>query len=362
MREYYEKKPLHIARKDPIYYTKWFDVESFLGLLEEIPPDKLMVTAVLNEQTSRPPTLQKTVELMDKGASLVIPFLNSLSRSVGALCRHFEAFVYHPIQANGYYTPPGLQGFPVHYDGHDVFIVQIHGAKAWKVYDSEFPWPLDRSAPRIDPDKPRKLLIDSVVGPGDLLYMPRGFPHEGVAVHNATSLHLSVGLNQRCWYDVLSNVAEEIADQHPELRQPVPMGPLARQGGDLNAGLKAAQEAVATFMRQYLVAEAERRFILNRPVLSPGLVPVEKKRTIDGATKVRRHPLVLWRLERQEDATQLYFQGRSARYPLAAAPVLELLLAQEGEFSAASLAGEVPESELLKRIQYLVEDGLLLPV
>jgi ribosomal protein L16 Arg81 hydroxylase len=299
---------------------------------------------------------------MNKGASLVIPFLNIWSRGVAALCRHFEAFVYHPIQANGYYTPPGLQGFPVHYDGHDVFIVQIYGAKAWKVYGCEYPWPLDESVPRIDPNTPRTLLVDAVVEAGDLLYMPRGFSHEGVAVSDSTSLHLSIGLNQRCWYDAMTNLADEIAQKHPVLNRSLPLGPLLRQGRDVNAELQAAQAAVADFMRDYIKVEAERRFIFNRPVLSPGLVPVEKKPTIGSSTLVRRHPLALWRLDRQADGTHLYFQERRALYPVDAAPLLELLLSQEGEFSAASLPDQFPESDRLRRIQGLVEDGLLLPV
>lgn len=36
--------------------------------------------------------------------------------------------------SNAYLTPPGSQGFAPHYDDIDAFIMQLEGAKAWKVY------------------------------------------------------------------------------------------------------------------------------------------------------------------------------------------------------------------------------------
>ena len=46
------------------------------------------------------------------------------------------------MQANSYYTPRRSQGFAVHHDTHDVFVLQVAGEKHWRVYDPLLELPL----------------------------------------------------------------------------------------------------------------------------------------------------------------------------------------------------------------------------
>ena len=49
-----------------------------------------------------------------------------------------------------------------------------------------------------------RLLLDVVLQPGDLLYMPRGCIHQAEALPHTHSLHLTVSANQHCsWTDLL---------------------------------------------------------------------------------------------------------------------------------------------------------------
>ena len=48
----------------------------------------------------------------------------------------------HPVQANAYATPAGAQGFAVHHDTHDVFVLQVAGEKRWLVYEPALELPL----------------------------------------------------------------------------------------------------------------------------------------------------------------------------------------------------------------------------
>lgn len=71
-------------------------------------------------------------------------------------------------------------GVGPHLDSYDVFLVQVAGQRRWRV------GPVRR--PAWQPDQPLKLLReftpthDWVLDPGDLLYVPPGWGHDGIAV------------------------------------------------------------------------------------------------------------------------------------------------------------------------------------
>ena len=50
------------------------------------------------------------------------------------LIAELELELGHPCQANAYLTPPGAQGFAVHADTHDVFVLQTAGTKQWELH------------------------------------------------------------------------------------------------------------------------------------------------------------------------------------------------------------------------------------
>lgn len=96
------------------------------------------------------------------------------------------------VSANAYLTPPRAQGFECHYDDHCVFAVQVTGSKLWRVYEAEVILPHLR-APRSRPSPQAPPLIEVTLRAGDVLYIPRGFPHEA-ETSDTTSLHVSFGI------------------------------------------------------------------------------------------------------------------------------------------------------------------------
>ena len=125
-----------------------------------------------------------------------------------------------PIWLNVYLSKPGLaRSTQLHTDKQDVLLVQTTGRKRWRVYRP--PPPAD--APAHDPfargkgtdvmeERPDDLLIDTVMRPGDVLYIPAGFPHEtdttelggdvsadDDALAAQPSVHLTVGLDTHLW-------------------------------------------------------------------------------------------------------------------------------------------------------------------
>lgn len=81
-------------------------------------------------------------------------------------------------------------GVGAHRDQYDVFLVQGKGQRRWRVgepgeYQDVFPHPKLRQIEAFTP------IIDEVLNPGDVLYIPPGWPHDGKALEDC--LTYSVG-------------------------------------------------------------------------------------------------------------------------------------------------------------------------
>jgi len=106
-------------------------------------------------------------------------------------------------------TPGG--GVGPHLDQYDVFIIQGEGKRHWRVGLAE------QSLEEVIPCKDLlqitafEAVIDSVLEPGDILYIPPGCPHEGYAVENA--LNYSVGFRAPNQIDMLSSLSDYLIDQ-----------------------------------------------------------------------------------------------------------------------------------------------------
>lgn len=149
-----------------------------------------------------------------------------------SLCALLEECLQCAVGANIYLTPPGTQGFAPHFDDIDAFVCQIQGAKHWRVYEpaKDGTDTLPRAS-SIDFEakemSARKCVIDVVLKPGDVLYMPRGAVHEARAVDNELSLHVTLSAHQRwTWADLLLETVHDAvrsaAAQEPALRQTLP--------------------------------------------------------------------------------------------------------------------------------------------
>ena len=139
---------------------------------------------------------------------------------VQALLHMIELELGCMVGANAYLTPPeSSQGFAPHYDDIEAFCLQLQGRKRWKVYR-----PLNKgetlprqSSPDYVPDDLAdvKPVMDVVLSPGDVLYMPRGWIHQACTLpggkkDDGHSLHLTVSaMQQWAWVDLLEIVLPE---------------------------------------------------------------------------------------------------------------------------------------------------------
>lgn len=203
----WEKKPLHIKRNgNQQYYKHIFSTKSFDEILrsQNVQYTKnLDVTSYSDgkRETHNPEGRAYAPVVWDfynNGCSLRMLNPQTFHDSVWKLCATLQEFMGSFVGTNMYLTPPGTQGFAPHYDDVEVFILQLEGKKRWRVYkpksDKEtLPKFSSRNFEQNEIGKP---MMDMVLQPGDLLYMPRGTIHQGNCLEDAHSLHITVSCHQ----------------------------------------------------------------------------------------------------------------------------------------------------------------------
>lgn len=182
-----------------------------------------------------------------EGATLVLQSLHRLHPPLVRFCRELAAELGHATQCNAYLTPPGSQGFAPHHDTHDVFVLQVDGLKLWHVYAPAIELPLT-SQPSQDLEslvpEGAEPVLSVVLGPGDALYLPRGYVHSA-ETNDDRSIHLTIGVLAATAYDVLRDVLA-LAANEPAFRRSLPLG----SPDDQLAGIAAIVSEAAQWLRE----------------------------------------------------------------------------------------------------------------
>lgn len=143
-----------------------------------------------------------------------------------------------------YSTPGG--GVGPHIDLYDVFICQGSGRRRWRVGEKGNHRQFAAHAALLHTDA-FEPIIDVELLPGDILYIPPGFPHDGVSLE--ASMSFSVGFRSKSASDMLSGLADYLIDN--ELGQELisdPRRPQHRHQGHIDAAdfvrIRAQMQAV----------------------------------------------------------------------------------------------------------------------
>ncbi len=137
-------------------------------------------------------------------------------------------------------------GVGPHFDQYDVFLIQGLGKRRWQIGQK-----CDTSTPLLPHDDLR-LLADFTVSdewvlePGDILYVPPGVAHNGVAVGDDCMTY-SVGFRAPSRAELIGHYADDLLDMLPDEDRYGDAG-LARQSnaGEISAAALAALHAMIT--------------------------------------------------------------------------------------------------------------------
>jgi hypothetical protein len=291
---------------------------------------------------------------LDAGASVVLQGLHLTWRPLAAYCRELEARLEQPAQANAYLTPRRSQGLPVHHDTHDVFVLQVAGTKRWLVYEPLLELPLRHQRYTPELGAPGPTVLDVVLGPGDTLYLPRGWLHQALT-SDEDSLHLTIGVSVVTWVEAFRAALDRCANE-VEFRRSVPDD--GSGGGDL-------LDLLETHLSPDEVAAARReRFVrTRRPVREAGVAELRSLDTLAPSTAVERRPTVIADLvETAGSRLALVYEGRRVVFPAHAREELEHALSADAPFTATDLPGSLDEAGRLVLVRRLVREGFLRPV
>lgn len=219
--EYWQKKPLLVRNAMP----------EIAGLLE---PDDVMelaldenVTARLIKQKDRDPNqwsvkssplLKADFQKMPKLWTLLVQAVDHYSFDLSELWKKFPFIPqWRRDDIMVSYAPQG-GSVGKHFDFYDVFLVQGYGHRRWQLGQ------MCNAETELVPGQPLKLLpemdvnFDEVLAPGDLLYVPPGLSHYGVAEDDC--LTFSFGFRMPNVSDMMDRVGDKFAENEV-LRNPL---------------------------------------------------------------------------------------------------------------------------------------------
>ncbi|WP_435947666.1 JmjC domain-containing protein [Dryocola sp. BD586] len=205
LEKYWQKKPVVLK-------------QAFPGFVDPITPDELAGLAMEPEVDSRLVSHSADGQwhasngpfadfdnLGEKGWSLLAQAVNHWHEPSAELVRPFRVLPDWRLDdlMISFSVPGG--GVGPHIDQYDVFIIQGMGSRRWRVGDK---LPMRQFCPHpallhVDPFTP---IIDEDLAPGDILYIPPGFPHDGFT--HETALNYSVGFRGPNGRDLISSFAD----------------------------------------------------------------------------------------------------------------------------------------------------------
>ncbi len=143
-----------------------------------------------------------------QGATLVLDAVDELHGPLRELAENLERTFHEHIQINAYAGWRISRGFDLHWDDHDVLILQVAGRKRWSIYGMTTPYPTARD--KGSNHKPtHEPLWEGTLEDGDLLYIPRGWWHVALPLDEPT-LHLTVGIHNRTGLDLMRWLADRM--------------------------------------------------------------------------------------------------------------------------------------------------------
>jgi bifunctional lysine-specific demethylase and histidyl-hydroxylase NO66 len=296
-------------------------------------------------------------ELFRDGATIVLQGVHRYWLPLGRFVRDLERALTVPAQVNAYITPPRSQGFALHYDTHDVFVLQVSGHKRWQVQAPVIDAPLPDQSGITGPESAP--LLSAELGPGDCLYLPRGFRHSAEA-QTAASVHLTVGLLTTTWHDVLQEVLMRSRDE-PTFREGLPVG----YADDPTALAALIEERLALFAAWVgeldvagVASTMTRRFWGSRPPLLSGqLRQLSRLDTVsDESTVSLRSGVTCW-LQVGTGELRAVMGDRDLVMPAALEPAMRFVL-ERGRFVVRDLS-ELDGPSRLTFVRRLIREGLL---
>ena len=373
--EYWGRKVLHRPSCDGAAFDDLITVDEVDRLISSTLPHYPDVNLVRDglqidpAQFSNPPDPRRggarvieaarVYEYFHAGATIQMQGIHFRHPPLAALCRQLEIELTVPVQANMYITPPRSRGLSLHFDTHDVLVLQVSGSKHWQVFE---PVPPDTDLD--DPASEPPLHLDTELARGDGLYLPRGVPHR-VASTSATSIHLTIGFVTPSWGDVMSEVVGHVVaglTRDPAFRAPLPAG-FATDHAPLSQAIAERLRELAGRISDLDPRQAAdwigQRFWADRvPIMAGQLGQLIDLPDLNRDSVLARRPASIAQVSESGETLTLILGDRSLRLPAKLKDALDFILART-TFTLSELDPYLDEPSQLVLARRLVREGLL---
>jgi ribosomal protein L16 Arg81 hydroxylase len=373
-RDHWEKKPLRISRNQPSYYHQLLSLADIDYILSNssIHPSQIRVVHEGKEiqigkrnatgSIATAGLLEELYTTYRNGSTLILQFLHERWKPLRLLCQSLATEFSARFHVNVYLTPAHERGFNIHYDSHDVFVLQSNGVKHWSIYEGPFCLPLKGQPYDEETMRPGALLDEFDLQAGDFLYIPRGCMHAAVSCDSA-SQHVTVGIHTVTWATVVLRAIESAIEQDVRFRESLPVG--FAHDKDLQGRAQAQfRNLLAQLGEQIDPATAiqdavEEAYLGRQPGLEGHFLDLEDVNNIEHTTRVRRRCEAEWRLVKSGDVVSLRVHGKAINMPAHTWPELSFIVEGNHDFSAADLPGELDAAGRLTLVRSLVREGYL---
>jgi lysine-specific demethylase/histidyl-hydroxylase NO66 len=306
-----------------------------------------------NEQLDDLVEPNRVLELYAGGATVVLQGVQHVDAHFGRLSTNLALELDQPIQVNAYVSPAAAHGLDLHFDYHDVIVVQLAGSKRWRIWEplerTRRPVKVGRSIPLPRPDEVGEPLFDRTLTPGDCVAIPSGFPHAAETVDDE-SAHLTIGIMALTWERVL----RRLLTQDPSGSALADRLDVAGLGGKYDPS-EALEWLAAGLTGERLASEVATAVWRRQPRtrLRPRAADIDVARPL----RVTPGPL-LW-LTADGESARLHLGDRQLVLPAEASDLVADILRTPGSLIAGELAPglDLPSKEVVLR--RLVEEGVL---
>ncbi|MFA6229391.1 MAG: cupin domain-containing protein [Rhodanobacter sp.] len=365
LRDYWQKRPLLIRHAFPDFQPP-LQPDDLAGLACE--PAALARLIVHDEKRDRwhvnPGPLSEADfnKTPDSNWTLLVQDVDKWDADVAGLLQHFSflpSWRVDDVMVS--YAEPG-GGVGAHVDQYDVFLLQGLGQRHWAISDD----PMAPREFRHDVELKQLAHFESthewLLEPGDMLYLPPGVPHDGVAF-GGPCMTFSIGMRAPSQAELTGDLADHIAERLPEeLRYTDPDLKPSRATGEIDrAAIDRLRFALpfAAALDDLMLRDWFGRFItryrnaqLPAPLEKPLSAEALAKQLTAGA-QLLRHPWSRLAWSKGKSSCTLFVSGQA----YAATPALAQQLCEQRELAVSGKLDRTEQALLLA----LVNDGHLLP-
>ena len=421
--EYWQKSALMMKRDEADRYRGLLaaaDARDVLAFADELPADAVEVIGKIkthgtagkkSEAASGEISSGATgdaanalVQWFSRGATIRVKAIERFCQPLGEFCKNLEAELCFPVRANLYCTPGNSRGFDLHFDTHEVFVLQLCGKKRWHIFAPTVKLPLefvpplpfenDREALRrvhgrseskrdvrdeVAEDELGAPTLEALLEPGDCLYLPRGFVHQAAA-EDEPSVHLTIGVHVFTWLDLLTVALGQAAGRNEAFRRALPLGifsertsvgqaseqaselekefdELLKQFGSEASFAEAMMEMAESFARRHR-AGSRSGTSGDKHAAVGEIESVESVDGIAGETKLAGNGPLQFYLAVDGTMAGLACNGKELWLPVIFATALRFVTEQD-EFRADEIPGLISDHGKLAFARQLLKDGFV---